>query len=255
MNGGKGKIYQNIINLIPPHETFISAFLGNCAIMRNKLPALRNIGLDLNIDTLNKFKCDPVSLNMQIPGSIGKCSDISGNIIKNNDIGQTSQLASINNNIELYKIDALKYLSEFKFKGNEFIYCDPPYLMETRSTKRKYYKYEMLSEKEHIKLLKLIKTLNCKIMISGYYSELYMNELDNWNYKYFNSITRSGKIAKEYIWYNYNDPVKLHDYRYLGNNFRERERIKRKKNRWLERLKKMDVLERQAIFSAIEILQ
>ena len=252
MNGGKGKIYQNIINLIPPHETFISAFLGNCAIMRSKLPAARNIGLDLNKETLNNFKYLAASLNMEVTADISKNVDVSGDIAINDDSGQ---LGSINNNLELYIIDALKFLSNYNYKGNEFVYCDPPYLMETRSSKRKYYKHEMLSKTEHLKLLNLIKTLNCKIMISGYYSELYMDELNNWNYKYFNSVTRSGKIAKEYIWYNYDDPIKLHDYRYLGNNFRERERIKRKKLRWLERLKKMDVLERQAIFSAIEVLQ
>ena len=252
MNGGKGKIYQNIINLIPPHETFISAFLGNCAIMRNKLPTIRNIGLDLNTETLNNFKSLAASLNMQIPAGTTKYNDISGDIIKNNDTGQQG---SINNNIELYKIDAIKYLSNFNYKGNEFIYCDPPYLMATRSKKRKYYKHEMLTEIEHLKLLKVLRNIKCNILISGYYSELYMKELKNWNCKYFNSVTRSGKIAKEYVWYNYDDPVKLHDYRYLGNNFRERERIKRKKLRWVERLKKMEVLERQAIFSAIEVLQ
>ncbi len=44
---------------------------------------------------------------------------------------------------------------------------------------------------------------------------------------------------------------KLHDYAHLGNNFRERERIKRKKARWVKRLKKMPLLERQAILAAI----
>lgn len=42
-----------------------------------------------------------------------------------------------------------------------------------------------------------------------------------------------------------------HDYRYLGRNFRERERIKRKKQRWVPRLENMPRLERQALLSAI----
>ena len=31
----------------------------------------------------------------------------------------------------------------------------------------------------------------------------------------------------EYLWCNYPAPMALHDYRYLGKDFRERERIKR----------------------------
>jgi len=44
--------------------------------------------------------------------------------------------------------------------------------------------------------------------------------------------------------------VELHDYRYLGRGFRERERIKRKKQRWMERLVRMPRLERCAILAA-----
>jgi hypothetical protein len=51
---------------------------------------------------------------------------------------------------------------------------------------------------------------------------------------------------------NYPTPVALHDYRYLGDNFRERERIKRKANRWVAKLQNMPVLERQALLSAID---
>jgi hypothetical protein len=43
----------------------------------------------------------------------------------------------------------------------------------------------------------------------------------------------------------------LHDYRYLGEDFRERERIKRKKQRWVNRLHTMPTLERRALLNAI----
>ena len=51
---------------------------------------------------------------------------------------------------------------------------------------------------------------------------------------------------------NYPEPFELHDYSYLGDNFRERERIKRKKDRWVLRLEQMPTLERFAILSIIE---
>lgn len=64
-------------------------------------------------------------------------------------------------------------------------------------------------------------------------------------------MTRSGHSATEWLWFNYPEPVALHDYRFLGDNYRERERIKRKKQRWVARLSTMPLLERRALLSAI----
>jgi len=50
---------------------------------------------------------------------------------------------------------------------------------------------------------------------------------------------------------NYPPPIELHDYRYLGSNFRKRERIKEKSKRWMRRFKSMPVLERQALLAAL----
>lgn len=41
------------------------------------------------------------------------------------------------------------------------------------------------------------------------------------------------------------------DYRYLGRDYRERERIRRKEARWVARLSAMTVLERRAVESAV----
>ena len=65
-------------------------------------------------------------------------------------------------------------------------------------------------------------------------------------------MTRGGTLATEWVWFNYPEPDELHDYRFLGRDFRERERINRKKRRWVARLKGMRRLERQALLSAIE---
>jgi hypothetical protein len=54
---------------------------------------------------------------------------------------------------------------------------------------------------------------------------------------------------------NYEKPVRLADYAYTGHNFRERERIKRKVNRWIERLKQLPALERAALLSAMQDLE
>jgi DNA adenine methylase len=88
------------------------------------------------------------------------------------------------------------------------------------------------------------------VMISGYKSQLYMEFLKDWHTNFFQATTHHG-TATEWIWMNYSLPEQLHDYRYLGDNFRERERIKKKTKRWILRLKKMPALERKALLSAI----
>jgi hypothetical protein len=50
---------------------------------------------------------------------------------------------------------------------------------------------------------------------------------------------------------NYPEPVELHDYRYLGENFREREKITRQKRRWRARLLRMSPTQRYALLSSI----
>jgi hypothetical protein len=90
------------------------------------------------------------------------------------------------------------------------------------------------------------------VMLSGYWSELYAHELKGWRSISFQSMTHGGFCATEWLWMNYPEPFELHDYSYLGDNFRERERIKRKKDRWVLRLEQMPTLERFAILSIIE---
>ena len=80
------------------------------------------------------------------------------------------------------------------------------------------------------------------VMISGYESALYGKSLKGWHTHSFQAATHHG-MATEWIWMNYPPPVGLHDYRYLGDNFRERERITKRTKNWVARLKKMPVLE------------
>ncbi len=89
------------------------------------------------------------------------------------------------------------------------------------------------------------------VIISGYWTSLYAKMLAAWNHSTFQTTNRAGNLTEEHLWFNYPHPVELHDYRYLGTNFRERERIKRKKARWVAKLSKMAILERQAIMGAL----
>lgn len=214
--GGKGGVFQRLINLMPSHEVYIETHLGGGAIMRNKRLAMRNIGIEI----------DPKVIRMWAAyGSI---------------------------NFELIHGNAITFLKSYRFTGKELIYCDPPYLRETRKKYYPLYKYEY-TYGQHVEFLEVIKSLPCKVMISGYKSRLYEESLESWNTYSFQAACHHG-VATEYIWMNYPSPVELHDYRYLGDTFRERERIKLKSERWIRRLKTIPVLERQALLSAISDL-
>jgi site-specific DNA-adenine methylase len=215
--GGKGAAYQKLINLMPPHEVYIETHLGGGAVMRNKRPARSNIGIEIDSEVVEMWA------NMHPIG------------------------------FELAHDDAINYLNNYSFTGKELIYCDPPYLRETRKKYGRLYTYDY-SREEHIELLEVLKTLPCMVMISGYESTLYKESLQSWQTHCFQAVCHHG-VATEWLWMNYNVPVELHDYRYLGNNFRERERIKRKTNRWTVKLQSMPILERQALLSAIDVFR
>jgi len=214
--GGKNGsgVYQQIINRIPPHGVYVEPFLGSGAVLRMKRPAALNIAIDL----------DP-EVTERAPGTLPP-------------------------NLTMKTGDALIFLSKTLFSKDTFIYCDPPYLMDSRSCQKRIYTFEFMKG-DHVKLLEVVKTLPCMVMLSGYPNTLYDDALSSWWTATYQTTNRRGKLVTEKLWMNYAPPIRLHDYRYLGNNFRERERIKRKKDRWTSRLLSMPDLERSALTAAI----
>lgn len=92
-------------------------------------------------------------------------------------------------------------------------------------------------------------------MQSGYLRVLggiILREAKNWHSVKFNAMTRGRDRREEWLWMNYPDPEQLHGYRYLGDNFRERELLKKKKSRWIKKLKGMKPQERKALLSALD---
>ena len=149
--------------------------------------------------------------------------------------------------------DAVAWLESHPFTGTEFVYVDPPYVMDSRRG-GKLYRHEY-DDADHVRLLDVLAGLPCAVMVSGYSSTIYdSSPLASWRTIDFNAMTRGG-IAIERLWMNYPEPAELHDLRYLGSNFRERERIKRKKARWQAKLAKLDPLERAAIMECLRELE
>ncbi|MBU0762638.1 MAG: DNA adenine methylase [Candidatus Altiarchaeota archaeon] len=211
--GGKGQSYKRIINMMPPHEVYIETHLGGGAVLLNKKPAQHNIGIEIDLKTIAMWSEQEMDF-------------------------------------ELIHGDAVEFLKGYNFKGKELVYCDPPYLIDTRKKQYPLYDYEY-SDRQHVELLNVIKTLPCMVMISGYESELYKESLNDWYTYCFRAGCQHG-MAIEWLWMNYDTPIELHDYRYLGDTFRKREQLKKKKERWVKKLESMPVLERQALMLAID---
>ncbi len=202
-------LYQAIISIMPAHETYIETHLGSGVIMKRKPPSLFSIGIDV----------DPIAIN---------------------DFTRSAHVTLINRCCH-------NYLLNYPFLGNELIYCDPPYLISTRRSNRRYrYDYDT---RQHIELIKILKSLSCSIIISGYPSALYNKFLKSWNKIELQVMTRGG-VRTEVIWYNFK-PDNVFWIKYAGKNFTDRQRIKRKALRWKNKYKNLPPHERLAILNAI----
>jgi hypothetical protein len=215
--GGKNGagVYQTLINLIPPHTCYVEPFLGGGAIMRMKRPALRSYGIDLDPDACGN------RVWKTVPALIVECGD-GIRWLKRNDV----------------------------ITPQSFVYCDPPYPMSVRSSKKPMYAHEM-TDKQHLELLAVLRTLPCYVMVSSYPNALYERALQGWSTLTYESMTRNATMRTEQVWFNYTPPARLHDYRYLGENYRDRERLRRLIGRWRAKIERKTGLERMALLSSL----
>jgi DNA adenine methylase len=206
--GGKGKIYQQIINLLPQHATYIETHLGGGAILRHKKPSLTTIAIDRDPAVIEYWRHHFPSLASFI------------------------------------ETDALEFLRSHQFNGDEVVYCDPPYLPSTRRSSRVYrYDYD---RHDHDRLLELLRCLPCRVLLSGYPSQVYDAQLREWNTRTFAAKTHSG-VRLEKLWFNYDPPKRLHDARYLGIDFRERQTFRRRTDRIRRRIASLSSQEQHSL--------
>lgn len=215
--GGKGGagVYQTIINLMPAHEIYIEPFIGGGNIYERKKPALASIVIDADATVIAHWKKHATASTTVIHG------------------------------------DAVPELAKMKWTGKELIYCDPPYVMASRSG-RKIYQHEM-TDQQHRDLIALLLTIPAAIVISGYANEIYDTALKNWHRVEFQAMTRGG-VRTEVLWMNYTPPAVPSELTYIGDNYRERQRIKRKTQRWAEKLRKLPPAEQAAIMEVLQLL-
>lgn len=214
--GGKNGAgtYQEIICQFPPHRRYIELFLGSGAIINRKKPALENYGVELNRSTIDKFT-------------------------------YTSAATIIH-------ADVYTWLQENRhlIDKHTLIYLDPPYPLDAIKSQLPLYE-KHLSDENHHHLLRILLELPAMIVISSYENEIYNSHLKNWRKHFYQNTTRQG-LATECLYMNYPEPTELHDYNFLGKNFTDRQRIKRKITREIKKLLALPALERNAIISEIQ---
>jgi len=228
--GSKGSsgMAQFIIGKMPRHDVYIEPFLGTGKIMKAKERAKLNIGMDLNVSMLVQVK---------------KELDNDFTIVRGDTLIFLDFLIR-------YSIDAHGY------DASIVIYLDPPYPMSTRDDKYKQYEHE-LSDAQHQALLNQLLKIdqeynNVYLMVSTYNNKLYSSMMHTWHHFTTNCMTRGG-VREESLYTNF-DPSQYikHDYNFIGEDFTDRQRIKRKVKRWSNNFDKLPQDEKVLIYREIE---
>ena len=149
---------------------------------------------------------------------------------------------------KLVHADAVDFLDGFDFTGDELVYADPPYVAATRR-QQKIYRHEY-DDAAHERLLAKLLLLPCMVMLSGYDNPLYAHRLGHWRSKSFQATTQTG-LRTETVWFNFSPPERLHDASFLGTDFRERQSVKRRHERLIERFNRMNPVERHHVLELL----
>jgi len=221
--GGKGQagIYQRLISLMPPHDLYIETHVGGGNLFERKRPARSSIVVDADELICAHWR----------------------RIAESDDCRSLTVIHG----------DAAAFLLGRQWLPTErvLIYADPPFVRSTRKSARPLYRCEYTDEQHH-ELLTVLLQVPAAVMLSGYRCPMYDAALARWHRIDYPTLTRGGTWAIESCWLNFDPPAReLHDYRYIGADFRERERIKRKRARWRRRFAALPGLEREAMLQVL----
>lgn len=99
--------------------------------------------------------------------------------------------------VQIEHKDALQLIRQFNHP-KVLIYCDPPYVLSTRSCKHSY-RNEM-DDAAHEELLDLLNQHRGSVMLSGYANELYDKKLQGWARYDVDMVITSGAKRQESLW-------------------------------------------------------
>lgn len=222
-------VFQRIISQMPPHLFYVEPFFGSGQIFFRKRPAARNVIIDADAGLIAKIN---VAVRNAKNGKAGRQS--------------TQEMALLASRVICG--DAISILPSLSLPRESMVYCDPPYLHSTRTSRHRY-QHEMTDD-QHAQLLTLLQVMDCYVLISGYPSKLYAQKLKKWRCISYRTRTR-GRTLTECLWCNFPAPVALHDWQFFGKDFRERLTLKRFAARFTARLDAMPELKRNFVLNLV----
>ncbi len=106
--------------------------------------------------------------------------------------------------VQIENRPAVELIKRFNYP-KVLIYCDPPYMLETRNGKQ--YRCEM-DIKDHEELLKALLQHKGAALISGYETDLYNDMLSGWTKAWNTSYSQVHLKKQEVLWMNFK-PVNI----------------------------------------------
>lgn len=207
-------VIQKLISLIPPHRELIECCGGSGGLTWNIRQSRVHYIIEADI--------------------------VQANVLKNYFRGIA----------EVVEGDMFKVLPELLKKcENPVIYFDPPYLKATRGSQKDLYKVEW-NEVDHENLLYMVTKIERPVIINHPRCEAYEYVLNDWYKHEYQYMTRGG-LKNDCIWYNFPQPTKLHDYRFIGKDNTKRKMIKRKRHSLVRKISELGELERNGLFEEL----
>ena len=111
------------------------------------------------------------------------------------------QVAERLRGVQIEHRPAVEVITRFN-APNVLIYCDPPYVLSSRSGGKRQYKHEMTDE-DHVELLTALKAHRGPVLISGYRSGLYDRELSEWYRETTTATDQLSRRHEEVLWMNF----------------------------------------------------
>lgn len=211
-------LIQKIVNQIPPCTDFYELFAGSAAV--------------------SKF----LSV-LDVPSVRYHLNDLDPEIAVRYDFPAGSTFTSVP------AIDLIQSIKSMPAATDIFLFIDPPYHHDSRPSNTQLYKFEMTNE-DHIQLLSAVRDLEFNCMIIHPQNDLYYQILESWRTVQI-KVRYHNKTSVENLYMNYPEPVKLLSYGMYGTDCWDRQRIKRKGDRLIQKLLCLPEAERNYILDRI----
>lgn len=116
--------------------------------------------------------------------------------------------------VQIENRPAAELIRRFNF-SNVLIYCDPPYVLNTRHGKQ--YRYEM-DDKDQNELIDVLLLHKGPVLLSGYDNEFYNVRLHNWHREETTCYSQICSKKREVLWMNF-EPIRqmsiFDEFRYI----------------------------------------